>query len=909
MIPLSVRMKGWMRYREEEVADFGGASLIAIIGENGAGKSSIFDAITFALYGVHRLGKMHAAELISQDMDRLSVEFEFEAEGQRYLVRRSRGHKESERDQSLWIWDGGANDWTQVPGTEKEDALRRSLDAVVRLSADAFTSSFMLQQGGATEFLDADPKPRFDIISSLIGLKEYEVLEKRAREAGRAEKQRLDDLTEKLKAFEGVDESTVDALRAEVAEATARESAAADLLIAATALLADARRHAALVREIAALDARIAAAEMLIAERTEIEKQATLYETLSKAIETLNRVRSALLDASRARAAADGAAREAEAIDAGALARAFEAAEAAAKVAEAARTAAETSHTQARDAERAAHDFATSAGAIIDLRTRVGEFDARVAAQAAEIEGLSKAIAAAEKIGAAAKGELAAAEKAMETGRAAAAEARARVGTLKEQLDARKAAAKEATCSHCGQPIDKKTAKTQVERLTASLAEASAEATKAAAEEKAASKALVDARKRHEDAAAAITKQSQQLHGIESARAAIDAERGRAAAELKALEAAAGKRLAAIEKAKPEHAAAQKALAAAEGAWKAARADVEKARAGEERARKALDDGQRRRAALEAQAREQAATAAGFRQQAEAFTSGLGGLADDALADPDRVLEILRSQQTELAAAPARKVALDAAMRDHTAWSAQREVKQADVAAIPEGHRVTVEEAGDVAAQADADARTTKASLQDAQQRLTMLEARIEQIATMRDERDRADKRRKLLAKLVKLLGKQGLQGALVTDALGTIKNHANTFLQRLTGGTLQLTIQRGEGDALELQAIDSTCMREARSVKVLSGSQKFRCAVAIASGIGQYAGAGGMRSIVIDEGFASLDQAGQQLMVEELQQLATHMDKVIVVSHLETFTDPGNFPDRIMVETRGTGSHIRKLF
>ena len=103
MIPLSVRMKGWMRYRDEQVADFSGGSLIAICGENGAGKSSIFDAITFALYGLHRLGKMHADQLISQDMDRLSVEFEFDAGGQRYLVRRSRGHKESERDQSLWI--------------------------------------------------------------------------------------------------------------------------------------------------------------------------------------------------------------------------------------------------------------------------------------------------------------------------------------------------------------------------------------------------------------------------------------------------------------------------------------------------------------------------------------------------------------------------------------------------------------------------------------------------------------------------------------------------------------------------------------------------------------------------------------------------------------------------------------
>src|SRR4029079_16566512 len=107
------------------------------------------------------------------------VEFEFQVGKERYLVRRSRGRKEAERDQSLWIWDEGANQWTQVPGTEKEDALRRAIDQIVRLSPEAFTSSFLLQQGDATQFLDADPKPRFDIISGLIGLHEYEALEKR----------------------------------------------------------------------------------------------------------------------------------------------------------------------------------------------------------------------------------------------------------------------------------------------------------------------------------------------------------------------------------------------------------------------------------------------------------------------------------------------------------------------------------------------------------------------------------------------------------------------------------------------------------------------------------------------------------------------------------------------------------
>jgi DNA repair exonuclease SbcCD ATPase subunit len=43
--------------------------------------------------------------------------------------------------------------------------------------------------------------------------------------------------------------------------------------------------------------------------------------------------------------------------------------------------------------------------------------------------------------------------------------------------------------------------------------------------------------------------------------------------------------------------------------------------------------------------------------------------------------------------------------------------------------------------------------------------------------------------------------------------------------------------------------------------------------------------------------------MVAELKQLAEHMDKVIVVSHLEAFNDPVNFPDRLVVERKPDGS------
>jgi exonuclease SbcC len=255
-----------------------------------------------------------------------------------------------------------------------------------------------------------------------------------------------------------------------------------------------------------------------------------------------------------------------------------------------------------------------------------------------------------------------------------------------------------------------------------------------------------------------------------------------------------------------------------------------------------------------------------------------------------------------LADAPAKKAALEKAQEQHTTASAQLGAKQEEIDTVPAAHQIYEAIAREGEKQAEADASRVRAQHQAAQQLLATADAQISQIAGLHDDKARAELRHKHLKKLTSLLGKKGLQGMLVQGALTTITNHANAFLGRLTGGMLQLTLER-DGDALELKAIDHSCMREARSAKALSGSQKFRCAVAIASGIGQYAGAGGMRSIVIDEGFGSLDTQSQKGMVGELKQLAQHMDKVIVVSHLEAFTDPVNFPDRLEVRTAGDGA------
>src|SRR5207302_2589190 len=89
MIPRRVCVRGFLCYRDEQEIGFDGASLWMLAGLNGSGKSSIFDAVTYALFGHHRGGSQHAQELINKDSDGLVVEFEFLLDGATYRIRRT----------------------------------------------------------------------------------------------------------------------------------------------------------------------------------------------------------------------------------------------------------------------------------------------------------------------------------------------------------------------------------------------------------------------------------------------------------------------------------------------------------------------------------------------------------------------------------------------------------------------------------------------------------------------------------------------------------------------------------------------------------------------------------------------------------------------------------------------------
>jgi len=165
---------------------------------------------------------------------------------------------------------------------------------------------------------------------------------------------------------------------------------------------------------------------------------------------------------------------------------------------------------------------------------------------------------------------------------------------------------------------------------------------------------------------------------------------------------------------------------------------------------------------------------------------------------------------------------------------------------------------------------------------------------------------------LTDLLGLDGLQHYLVQKAEIGIVYHANEILDRISGGTLRLELRsnrKKKAGALDLVVYNAaTSASKAQSLKQLSGSQQFRVAVSLALGIGRYAGNENHRveSVIIDEGFGSLDEKGRREMIQAIHELGDELKCIIVVSHQREFFD--EFDNKYLVELVDGSTRISLL-
>jgi DNA repair protein SbcC/Rad50 len=168
-----------------------------------------------------------------------------------------------------------------------------------------------------------------------------------------------------------------------------------------------------------------------------------------------------------------------------------------------------------------------------------------------------------------------------------------------------------------------------------------------------------------------------------------------------------------------------------------------------------------------------------------------------------------------------------------------------------------------------------------------MLKQRRQQRAEFEQKRDHAAQECSYYERLAMVFGRQGLQARVIQAAQDLIRHNANETLQRLSRGALEIELREGDGSELDILVRDlSQPGGPVRAFEYLSGGEKYRVAVSLAVGIGQsISGGRSTDTILIDEGFGSLDEDNRVLMVDELRRLSQEVlqgGRVVVISHQE---------------------------
>ncbi len=201
MKPLRLEMRHLLGIHEAHL-DFE-PGVVAVVGANGAGKSSILDGLVIALFGEPSPARVvRKSELVRLGSDAGEVALEFESDGTSYrITRRFRNSRPQEATLSRGngdVWEplastvtgvnrivaGLVSPWTGNAGEEELGRLR-----------EAFLHSVFIPQGMVTRLIDARPADRWSVLSAVLGLEQEEGLRERARvlleiaqdEQGRAE--------------------------------------------------------------------------------------------------------------------------------------------------------------------------------------------------------------------------------------------------------------------------------------------------------------------------------------------------------------------------------------------------------------------------------------------------------------------------------------------------------------------------------------------------------------------------------------------------------------------------------------------------------------------------------------------------------------------------------------------------
>jgi exonuclease SbcC len=296
MIPQRVKMSGFLSYKDEQEIRFDGSPLWMLSGTNGSGKSSVFDAVTYALFGHHRGGSQSAAELINKETNTLAVEFDFTSDKQLYrikrTVRRQKNDKIASTQQVLKHSQSeiGGETWEAVSGTDYKAKFDTWVKDKIGLDYETFTSSVLLLQGKSEKLLDSTPAGRAGVLARIVDLERYQKLHGKADDKRRTLKSELEGIGNQLSGIKEVGDEEYAEVEARIAAAENARDATQKRIDALNTLELRARRWADTQNKLAGVQQKLADAEKLLGTALAIEKDHTRLLELRDVLPAVNTI-------------------------------------------------------------------------------------------------------------------------------------------------------------------------------------------------------------------------------------------------------------------------------------------------------------------------------------------------------------------------------------------------------------------------------------------------------------------------------------------------------------------------------------------------------------------------------------------------------------------------------------------
>lgn len=185
MKPIKLSMYGFMTYKEKTEIDFTKlypSRIFVISGDTGSGKTSIFDAISFALFGEISRPDVKQIDLrcdfLSEEDPPTFVNFIFEVDGKvyeierkpfQYAKRKVRPGVKIDHEVALYKINKDKKDLLSDKTSETKDLIKE----IIGLDQNQLKKVMLLAQGQFSEFLSADSRTKADLLSDIFQTSQY----------------------------------------------------------------------------------------------------------------------------------------------------------------------------------------------------------------------------------------------------------------------------------------------------------------------------------------------------------------------------------------------------------------------------------------------------------------------------------------------------------------------------------------------------------------------------------------------------------------------------------------------------------------------------------------------------------------------------------------------------------------